>query len=113
MSTRFLIRLPDPEKTRASGEYALRSQGADGVAAEVQAALQGEALFARWRDQQPDPDEVDPALGITDPSAQVTGEDRDLGIDLVVTTSISSTVLKHRLSLLAGSSWELRDVRAG
>jgi hypothetical protein len=113
MSTRFLIRLPEPEQARGAGDYALRSQGADGIAAEVQAALQGDALFARWRDRQPEPDEVDPALGVTDPAAQVTGEDRDLGVDLVVTTSISSTVLKHRLRLLAGNAWELRDVRAG
>ena len=34
------------------------------------------------------------------------------GIDLTVDTSISSTVLKHRLRLLAGGAWELRDVRA-
>lgn len=113
MSTRYLIRLPEPEQARASGEHAIRAQGAAGIAAELQEALRGDALFARWRDQQPDPDEVDPALGITDPAAAVSGEDRNLGVDLVVSTSISSTVLKHRLRLLAGSAWELRDVRAG
>lgn len=113
MSTRYLIRLPEPEQARASGEHAIRSQGAAGIAAEVEDALRGETLFSRWRALQPDPDEVDPALGVTDPAAQVTGEDRDLGVDLVVNTSISSTVLKHRLGLLAGRAWELRDVRAG
>lgn len=113
MSTRYLIRLPEPEKARAAGEHALRAQGAAGIASEVEDALRGDTLFTRWRALQPDPDEVDPALGITDPSARVTGEDRDLGVDLVISTSISSTVLKHRLHLLAGSAWELRDVRAG
>jgi len=112
MSTRYLIRIPDTDKARASGEYALRSQGPDGIATELQEALRGEALFGRWRDAQPDPDDVDPALGITDPAAQVTGAQRDLGIDLTVDTTISSTVLKHRLKLLAGGAWELRDVRA-
>ena len=112
MSTRYLIRVPDTDKARASGEYALRAQGPDGIAEELQAALRGDALFARWRDAQPVPDEVDPALGIVDPTAQVAGEQRDLGIDLTVDTSISSTVLKHRLRLLAGGAWELRDVRA-
>lgn len=112
MSTRYLIRIPDTDKARASGEYALRSQGPDGIATELQEALRGEALFGRWRDAQPDPDQVDPALGITDPAAQVTGAQRDLGIDLTVDTTISSTVLKHRLKLLAGGAWELRDVRA-
>ncbi|MET0327519.1 MAG: hypothetical protein ABW163_01980 [Luteimonas sp.] len=113
MSTRYLIRLPEPEKARSSGEHAIRAQGAAGIASELEDALRGDALFARWRNQQPDPDEVDEALGVTDPAAQVTGEDRDLGVDLVVNTSISSTVLKHRLRLLAGNAWELRDVRAG
>lgn len=112
MSTRYLIRLPDTDKARASGEYALTSQGPDGIAAELQEALRGDALFGRWRDAQPEPDDVDPALGITDPAAQVAGEQRDLGIDLTVDTVISSTVLKHRLRLLAGNAWELRDVRA-
>ena len=113
MSTRYLIRLPEPEQARASGVHAIRAQGAAGIAAEVEEALRGDALFTRWRSEQPDPDDVDEALGITDPAARVTGEDRDLGVDLVVNTSISSTVLKHRLRLRAGSAWELRDVRAG
>lgn len=112
MSTRYLIRIPDAGKARASGAYALQSQGPEGIAAELQDALRGDALFSRWRADQPDPDEVDPSLGITDASARVVGEQRDLDIDLTVDTSISSTVLKHRLRLLAGSAWELRDVRA-
>ncbi|MCD9029135.1 hypothetical protein LDO26_13095 [Luteimonas sp. BDR2-5] len=113
MSTRYLIRITDAARARASGDYALTSQGPDGIAAELQAALRTDALFVRWRDRQPDPDDVDPALGVTDPSAQVVGSQRDLDIDLEVTTSISSAVLKHRLQLLAGNAWEIRDVRAG
>ncbi|NYZ61532.1 hypothetical protein [Luteimonas deserti] len=112
MSTRYLIRIPNTDKARASGTHALRSQGPDGIASEIGDALRGESLFVRWRDAQPEPDDVDPALGVVDPAAQVTGTARDLGIDLVVDTTISSTVLKHRLQLLAGSAWELRDVRA-
>lgn len=111
MSTRYLIRLPDPAKVRASGEYAFRAQGPDGFAEELQEALRGETLFARWRDAQEDPDGVDPALGATDPSAQVSGEQKDLHVDLLATTSIPGSVLKHRLRLLAGREWELRDVR--
>ena len=59
-----------------------------------------------------DPDAVDPALGATDPNASVIGSQDDLHIDLVATSSIPGDVLKHRLRLLAGSSWELRDVTA-
>ncbi|MDH5824617.1 hypothetical protein QFW77_16725 [Luteimonas sp. RD2P54] len=113
MSTRYFIRLPSPETTRASGEYAFRSQGAAGFAEELQEALRGDALFARWRDAQEDPDGVDPALGVTDPQAKVDGEQNDLHIDLVANTSIPGNVLKHRLRLLAGGTWQLRDVRGG
>ena len=81
---------------RASGE-----SGADAL---------DDALFRRSRDAQPEPDEVDDALAAIDPDATVAGEQQDLQIDLVAVTSLSGTVLKHRLKLLAGSGWELRDV---
>ena len=42
----------------------------------------------------------------------MTGEQNDLRIDLVVTTGLSSAVFKHRLQLLAGRGWQLRDVTA-
>ena len=71
------------------------------------------ALFQRWRGAQDDPDAVDPALGATDPAATVSGEQHDLHIDLVATTSLPGSVFKQRLRLLAGSGWELRDVVGG
>ena len=46
--------------------------------------------------------------GVTDPEATVTGEQKDLRINLVATTRIDSDVFKQRLRLLAGSHWELR-----
>lgn len=113
MSTRYYIALPDPAKARAGGEYAFSSQGADGFASELQEALRGDALFERWRAAQDDPDGVDPALGATDPGATVEGRQDDLHIDLLATTSLPGAVFKHRLRLLAGSAWELRDVRNG
>lgn len=113
MTARYFIRLPDPDALRGSGEFSFRSQGAGGFADELQEALRTDTLFSRWRDAQEDPDNVDPALGVTDPQAHVRGEQNDLQIDLVATTSIPGSVFKHRLRLLAGSAWELRDVRAG
>ena len=71
------------------------------------------ALSARARDRQEDPDAVDPGLGVTDPDALVRGEQHDLHIDLVATTSLPGGVFKQRLRLLAGSGWQLRDVTAG
>ena len=68
------------------------------------------ALFERWRDLQEDPDGVEPSLGAADPSAVVTGEQTDLSVRLQATTVLPGEVFKHRLRLLAGSHWELRDV---
>ena len=113
MPTRFYLSLPDPAKARGSdAAFAFTAQGADTFAEQLQDALRGDALFERWRAAQEDPDAVDPALGATDPAATVDGRQDDLHIDLIVTTSLPGSVFKHRLRLLAGSGWELRDVSA-
>ncbi len=112
MGIRYHIRLPDPARARDSGQYAFRSSGAEGIAAELEQALRGDALFERWRSAQEDPDAVDPALGATDPDAAVSGEQHDLHIDLTARTSLPGPVFKHRMRLLAGSAWEMRDVTA-
>lgn len=113
MSTRYYLRLPDPAHARGSDPaFAFHSEGADGLAGELRAALAEPAFFDRWRAAQEDPDGVPSALAGSDPSATVTGSQQDLVIDLVVTTSLSGSAFKHRLRLLAGSAWELRDVRA-
>ena len=113
MPTRYYISLPDPARARGSdARLAFRAQGADGFAAELQEALRSDALFERWRAQQDEPDEVDPALGATDARATVDGKQDDLHIALVVTTALPSAVLRQRLGLLAGTGWQLRDVTA-
>ena len=61
---------------------------------------------------QPDPDAIDPALGASDPSATVAAEQHDLHTDVQVVTSLPHVILKHRLDLLIGKHWTLRDVRA-
>lgn len=112
MATRYYISLPDPAKTRASGSFAFKSQGAEGLAGELQQALRSDGLFERWRAAQDDPDGVDPSLGATDPSATVEGKQDDLHVDLIAVTALPGSVFKQRLRLLAGSTWELRDVSA-
>jgi len=113
MATRYYLTLPDGERARGSdASLSFRAVSAEGFAEELQAALRGDGLFERWRAMQPDPDDVDPSLGATDPAASVHGEQRDLRIDLIATTALSGTIIKHRLRLLAGSGWELRDVTA-
>ena len=111
MPVRYQIRLPDPAQARG-GEPALAftANGAGAFAEQLQDALRTPALFERWRATQPEPDEVDPSLGVTDPAAVVSGEQRDLSINLVATTTIPGDILQHRLRLLAGNRWEMRNV---
>lgn len=112
MSVRYLIRLPDPAAAR--GKDPALSFTANGFAAfaeQLQDALRSTGLFERWRQTQPDPDAVDPALGATDPQAQVEGRREDLSVYLTAVTSLPGDIVRHRLRLLAGSHWELRDVR--
>ena len=53
-----------------------------------------------------------PRLAAVDPDAVVTGQMDDLHVDLQAVTKLSGDVLKHRLRLLAGPHWQLRDVTA-
>ena len=113
MPTRYYISLPDPARARGNdASLAFSAQGPDGLAAELLEALQGDQLFQRWRAKQEEPDEVDPALGATDTNATVSGQQDHLHVDLVVITSLPSSILRHRLGLLAGNGWQLRDVTA-
>ena len=113
MPTRYFISLPDGTAARGSDpSLAFTAHGAEEFAEQLQAALREPRLFERWRATQPDPDDVDPALGATDPNATVTGQQRDLHIDLVLITSLPGDVVRHRLRLLAGNGWQLRDVTA-
>ena len=114
MTTRYYIRLPNPDEARGNDpDLSFRSRGAEGFAEELQHALRNDALFLRWQAKQEEPDDVDPALSATDPAAIVTGQQDDLHIDLVVSTRLPSSILRQRLGWLAGSGWQLRDVTAG
>jgi hypothetical protein len=112
MAVTYTIALPDPAQARGTDPgLSFTASGADAFAAQLQQALQTDGLFLRWSNLHDDPDDVDPLLGATDVHAQVRGEQDDLRILLRVTTALPSVVIKHRLNLLAGSHWELRDVR--
>lgn len=111
MPIRYYISLNNPSGARGSDPaFSFRAHGAEEFAAELQHALRGTEFFERWRQAQSEPDEVDPALGASDPAATVSGQQSDLQINLVVVTSLPGNLLKHRMRLLAGSAWELRDV---
>lgn len=111
MATRYYLSLRDPKQARGSEpSLAFDAQGAEEFARQLEAALRTDQLFQRWRAMQEDPDAVDAAFGATDPAATVEGRQDDLHIDLIAVTSIPGSVLRHRLRLLAGTAWELRDV---
>ena len=85
---------------------------AEAFAAALQAALREPGLWERWKAMQPDPDGVDPALGAIDAQATVSAQQSDLHCDVQIVTALPHAVLKHRLGLLIGSHWTLRDVHA-
>lgn len=112
MPVSYSISLPDPNLARGSAaSVSFTAHGANAFAEQLESALRDPAWFERWRQLQANPDEVDLSLGITDPTATVTGKQHDLRIDLVATTSIPGDVFKQRMQALAGSHWEMRDVR--
>lgn len=113
MGTRYYIHLPDARRARGTdAELSFTAVSAEGFAEELQQALRSDTLFERWRLKQEEPDEIDPALGATDPEAIVTGRQEDLRMELIATTELSGQLLQQRLRWLAGSAWELRNVTA-
>lgn len=102
------------DMSRAKGpdpELSFQGIGPDKLAADIAAAMRGDDLFQRWRAKQPDPEEVDPSLGAMDGAASASGELSNDRTDIQLTTSLPMRLVKHRLNLLIGSSWELRDTR--
>jgi hypothetical protein len=59
---------------------------------------------------QPDPDAVDPAMGVSDPAAVVEAHQSDVHVSVEVRSSLPHAIIKHRLTLLIGKHWTLRDV---
>lgn len=92
--------------------FAYDGAGPNDFAAALQQSLRGDALFERWRAAQPDPDAVDTSLAATDPAAEVSAKVADLHTEVDLLTSLPMSVVRHRLYLLIGSAWQLRDMRA-
>jgi len=110
---RYYLGIEDLSRARGTID-ALSFQGnsPESFAAQLQAALREPTLWNRWRAMQPDPDAVDPSLGASDPAATVTARQSDLHCDAEVVTTLPHVIIKHRLGLLVGSHWRLRDVKA-
>lgn len=85
--------------------------GPNDLAAAVQDAMRSAGLFERWRAMQEEPDDVDPSLGVTDPQAAASARVSDLRIDMDLVTDLPMSIVRQRLNLLIGNSWQLRDMR--
>lgn len=87
--------------------------GPNDFAAALTEAMRSPQLFEHWRALQEEPDEVDPALGVTDASAEARAAVDDMQrVDVDLITSLPMSVVRHRLNLLIGKHWSLRDMRA-
>lgn len=109
---RYYLRIAD--LTSAHGDddrFAWRGQSPQDLAASIEQTLRDPAFAERWRVLQPEPDEVDASWTGTDVGARVSSEDRAQQVDLIVTTTLPHRILAHRLNLLIGAHWTLRDVR--
>lgn len=91
---------------------AFQGSSPQGFADALQQALRNPILFDRWKATQPDPDNVDPSLAPVDPNATVTAQVNDLHTDVEVVTTLTHSVLRHRLFILIGPHWQLHDVAA-
>ncbi|PWK83901.1 hypothetical protein [Fulvimonas soli] len=113
LRSRYYLSIADLARARGA-EPSLSHDGAGpgDFAAALQEALRTPALFERWRAMRPDPDEVDASLGATDPAATATAKVADLRTDVELVTSLPMRVVRHRLDLLIGPNWQLRDMRA-
>lgn len=112
MKQRYYLAIDDIEHARGSDPaFAFAGKSPDAFADALQRALREPSLFLRWKAAQPDPDAVDDSLGACDPAAAVRATQADLRTDAEVVTVLPHAVLKHRLALLIGKHWTLRDVR--
>ncbi|MFO1507039.1 MAG: hypothetical protein U1F23_08185 [Lysobacterales bacterium] len=110
---RYFFTIDDLARARGEfSELSFHGGSPEGFATLFQDALREPTLWRRWKAMQPDPDAIDPALGASDPNATVTAEQSDLHCDVIATTTLPHAVIKHRLTLLIGKHWQLRDVRA-
>ena len=108
---RYFITIEDLSGSHGdSSELSFDGGSPEHLARVLEAALRETDFSARWQAMQENPDEVDPATGATDPAATVSGSLEAQRSELIVTTRLPHAILKHRLDLLIGRHWKLRDI---
>lgn len=112
-SQRFYIRIDNLAQAEGPDrEFAFAGSSPASFAEQFQRGLRQPDLFQRWRAKQEDPDEVPEELAPCDPEAVVKASGSDLHTDVEVTTTLPHRIVSHRLTLLIGPHWTLRDVSA-
>lgn len=108
---RYFITIEDISSSRGdSSELSFDGDSPEHLAQKLEAALREPDFSARWRAMQEDPDEIDAATIAVDPAATVSGSLEAQRSELIVTTNLPHAIVKHRLDLLIGRHWKLRDV---
>jgi hypothetical protein len=114
MAQRYYLSIDDLAHARGqTPSLSFQDESPDVFAAALQEALRQPQSWQRWLAMQPDPDAIDDALGAVDPAATVSAHQSDLRADVVVTTTLPHSILRHRLNMLIGAHWTLRDVKSG
>lgn len=108
----YYLQISDLAHARgAQPELSYGGAGPGDFAAALQEALRSPLLFQRWRAMQPEPDEVDERLGVTDQLASVSAKVVDLHTEVEVISDLPMSILRQRLNWLIGAHWKLHDVR--
>ena len=111
---KFYIRLPDPELARGEiAAFSFSAQSVQSLAGQLQNALSNPAYCQSWLASldADAADSIDPQLLAVDAHATISGEQHDLGFSLIANTTLNGAAFKHRMRLLAGSHWQLTDVK--
>ena len=112
---RYFLHVEDFSRARGTDpQMSFDGSSAPSFAAALLAALRDPALISHWRAKQADPDAVDASVCALDAQAtvRVTPADTGQGGDIEVATSLPHAVLRHRMGLLVGPHWTLRDVKS-
>ncbi len=108
---RYFITIEDVSASRGdSSELSFDGTSPEHLASTFEAILREPHFWGRWRAMQEDPDAIDPGTGAVDPAATVSGSLEAQRTELIVTTTLPHAIVKHRLDLLIGRHWKLRDV---
>lgn len=108
---RYFITISDLAASRGVlPELSFDGASPEHLARDLEAALREPGLWQRWRNLQEDPDEVDPRTGVVDTEATVSASLESQRVEVIVTTNLPHALVKHRLDLMVGQNWKLRDV---